>query len=146
MKAISLWQPWASAIALGVKTIETRSWQTSYRGPLLIHAARKWGKLAQDFAATEKALGRLTLDRVPLGAFVAVCNLVDIEPSQDLELTISPIEKLYGNYQWGRYGWKLEEVRAFDEPIGYRGAQGLFEVPDAVVAEALRRMYPRKAI
>ncbi len=38
MKALSLWQPWASLIALGVKTIETRSWATNYRGPLAIHA------------------------------------------------------------------------------------------------------------
>jgi hypothetical protein len=41
MKAISLWQPWASAIALGWKKNETRHWSTDYRGPLLIHAAKK---------------------------------------------------------------------------------------------------------
>lgn len=41
MKAISLWQPWASLVALGVKTIETRSWSTKYRGPLTIHAAAR---------------------------------------------------------------------------------------------------------
>lgn len=38
MKALTLHQPWASLVALGVKTIETRSWGTSYRGPLAIHA------------------------------------------------------------------------------------------------------------
>lgn len=41
MKALSLHQPWASAIALGLKHLETRSWATSYRGPLAIHAARR---------------------------------------------------------------------------------------------------------
>lgn len=41
MKALTLWQPWATLVALGVKTIETRSWSTSYRGPLAIHAAKK---------------------------------------------------------------------------------------------------------
>lgn len=39
MKALTLWQPWASLIAVGAKTIETRSWSTTYRGPLAIHAA-----------------------------------------------------------------------------------------------------------
>lgn len=34
MKAVTLWQPWASLVAAGVKRIETRSWKTSYRGPL----------------------------------------------------------------------------------------------------------------
>jgi len=41
IKAISLWQPWASAMALGFKKNETRHWATKYRGPLLIHAAQK---------------------------------------------------------------------------------------------------------
>jgi hypothetical protein len=41
VKAISLWQPWASFIASGAKRIETRSWATSYRGPIAIHAAKR---------------------------------------------------------------------------------------------------------
>lgn len=41
MKALSLWQPWATLIALGVKTIETRDWSTGYRGPLAIHATKR---------------------------------------------------------------------------------------------------------
>jgi hypothetical protein len=40
MKALSIRQPWAWAIVSGLKTIENRSWQTNYRGPLLIHAAK----------------------------------------------------------------------------------------------------------
>jgi activating signal cointegrator 1 len=39
MKAISLLQPWATLVVMGVKTIETRSWQTPHRGELLIHAS-----------------------------------------------------------------------------------------------------------
>lgn len=42
MKALTIRQPWASLIAAGVKTIETRSWSTRYRGPLAIHAGRRW--------------------------------------------------------------------------------------------------------
>ena len=41
MKVLTLHQPWASLVALGVKTIETRSWSTKYRGPLAIHAGAK---------------------------------------------------------------------------------------------------------
>ncbi len=40
MKALSLLQPWVTLVILGVKQIETRSWSTAYRGPLLIHASR----------------------------------------------------------------------------------------------------------
>ena len=41
MKAITIWQPWASLLAHGVKQYETRSWATSYRGPIAIHAAAR---------------------------------------------------------------------------------------------------------
>ena len=41
MKAITIWQPWASLIACGAKKYETRSWPTKYRGPIAIHAAAK---------------------------------------------------------------------------------------------------------
>lgn len=40
MKALTLHQPWASLIAVGAKTIETRSWSTSHRGALAIHAGK----------------------------------------------------------------------------------------------------------
>lgn len=41
MKAISIRQPWASLIVAGVKDIENRSWPTTFRGRILIHAAQK---------------------------------------------------------------------------------------------------------
>ncbi len=98
MKALTLWQPWASLVALGVKTIETRSWSTTYRGPLAIHAAAKkparvWARdhpaLYDDFRI-ERCLdiqedgnnpGQFAYDWVgPLGAVVATCTLVDVVP------------------------------------------------------------------
>lgn len=42
MKALSLWQPWASLLVSGHKRVETRGWPLRHRGPLLIHAARYW--------------------------------------------------------------------------------------------------------
>ena len=90
MKAISLWQPWASAIASGSKRIETRSWATNYRGPLLIHAARRCVKeelVAMSanwmwraaLALTRKHMSdnRQLWDVLPFGAIVARCNLVE---------------------------------------------------------------------
>jgi hypothetical protein len=41
MKAISVKEPWAEMIASGKKVIETRTWATKYRGPLLIVASLK---------------------------------------------------------------------------------------------------------
>lgn len=41
MKAISIKQPWAGLIAQGLKTIEVRTWQTHYRGEILICSSQK---------------------------------------------------------------------------------------------------------
>ena len=41
MKALTVYQPWASLIALGEKKIETRSWPTNYRGPLALVVGRE---------------------------------------------------------------------------------------------------------
>jgi hypothetical protein len=50
-KALSLWQPWASLIVLGHKDKETRSWPTSYRGRLWIHATKGDGDGEGEYAA-----------------------------------------------------------------------------------------------
>jgi len=42
-KVLTLTQPWATLVAIGAKKCETRSWSTSYRGDLLIHAAKGLG-------------------------------------------------------------------------------------------------------
>jgi hypothetical protein len=44
MKVLTLYQPWATLYAHGIKKIETRPSPTSYRGTYLIHAAKKWSK------------------------------------------------------------------------------------------------------
>lgn len=89
MKALTVWQPWASLVALGVKTIETRSWSTSYRGPLAIHAAKRRPKMAEAMLLEEAGLTRLvdlpfiwskTDPLIPFGSVVATCELVDVWP------------------------------------------------------------------
>lgn len=87
-KGVTLWQPWASMIAQGHKTIETRSWPTRHRGTLAIHAARRLEDgHVHDVLASEafSMLGRsrqhllldaLTGTRYPLGCIVATCQVV----------------------------------------------------------------------
>ena len=38
MKVLTLKQPWATLVAEGIKKYEFRSWETKYRGKILIHA------------------------------------------------------------------------------------------------------------
>lgn len=130
MKAISLHQPWASGIALHLKTIETRGWPTKYRGPLAIHAAKRWAREQRTFTAAEQNLGRLPRE-IPLGVILAIADLVDVAPTTNL--LPGPVEKLYGNYGERRFGWMLENVVTFDAPVPFAGLQGFFNVPDELL-------------
>lgn len=100
MQAISLWQPWASLVAVGAKWIETRSWPTPYRGRLAIHATANekpirdvWDAQAMlDPAAIhilntlDQAFGwddftyKATAGSLPRGCVVATANLVGCVP------------------------------------------------------------------
>jgi ASCH domain len=116
MKALTLWQPWATAIALGIKQYETRHWFVSYRGELAIHAAKKpiTKEIAlifqQSYPDWENLLNLAERDR---GCIVAICNLTDcIEMDDSLIAQQPPIELMFGNWQIGRYAWKLEKFQS----------------------------------
>ena len=126
MKALTLYQPWASLVSLGLKQVETRSWRPSYRGPLAIHAAKGFPAWARSFAEEERALGRLPA-RIPRGAVLCIVNLVDVRPTEEVEQTVSALERYYGDYSAGRWAWLLDDLRVLPEPIPARGSQGLWE-------------------
>lgn len=98
MKFLTIRQPWASLIAVGAKSIETRPFGTAYRGPLAIHAGKArptimslpgWTDMSR---STAEGPGLTWLDLagwrvvpMPLGAVVAVCDLVDVVPIVERE-------------------------------------------------------------
>ena len=73
MKAITIWQPWASLLACGAKQYETRSWATKYRGPVAIHAV---AKEPRESAIREK------LDQFPKKR-TAMLDALELEPQPD---------------------------------------------------------------
>lgn len=78
MKLLSLWEPWASLMAIGAKRIETRSWSTGYRGWLAIHAAKRWTKNEIFFSQFGPCAAALGANWEPaLGGIVAVVKLID---------------------------------------------------------------------
>lgn len=145
MKAISLWQPWAAAIVFGVKRNETRSWATSYRGMLAIHAAKRRTQAEREafhdllsdspesMCAFEDHLA-LDFDALPFGALVGIAELVDCTPT--LGLRVGELEDRWGNYQPGRYAWRFSRVWRLRDPVPCVGRQQLFDVDDAAVNTA----------
>ena len=152
MKTISLWQPWASAIALDLKHFETRSWKP-HAGligqPLAIHAAQKkdWTGQARwiqhrlglppgaeppavmesEFRA--RAVEAIKeFDALPFGAVVCVVKVVRCWTSEGAKERITPKEAGWGNYGPNRFAWELEMVRVLEHPLPVMGRQGIFNV------------------
>jgi hypothetical protein len=140
VKALSLWQPWATSIALGHKRHETRSWSTNYRGPVLIHAARTFPAQARGVAVHEVSVGRLP-SRLPFGCFVALAEIEDVVPAEEVKLRTTAVDRLLGDFSEGRFAWVLVRVRPLSEPVPARGRQGLWrptvEEVDACVGKAI---------
>ena len=138
-RCISLWQPWASAVALGLKTVETRGWDTKYRGLIAIHAAVKWSKPQQQFyqqlcvrCPSLQVLG----SRPPLGAIVAVARIADCKMAVEVFQSAGAINQALGDYTHGRFAWLLADVVAI-KPVPYKGRQGLFSLPANLTAKTL---------
>jgi hypothetical protein len=138
MKALSLWQPWATLIAVGEKEYETRSWTPRglRDGDLLaIHAAKKFTKediklcYTEPFLSTLRAHGVqvVTSPQLPKGAMLCICQLVSVTKTEVLKGQLSPLERAFGNYGNNRYAWRLKVLTVFDEPIPVSGAQSLWE-------------------
>ncbi|MHB0976875.1 MAG: ASCH domain-containing protein [Candidatus Aquicultorales bacterium] len=133
MKAISIWQPWASLIAIGAKRYETRSWLTTYRGPIAIHASKtktflndlKDGWLPR----IDRALADAEVAEISLGAIIAVADLTATYTTENITALpeTSKDELAFGDFSSGRYAWELENVVMLEKPIPCRGRQGLWE-------------------
>jgi len=123
VKVLSVRQPWAALIAQGVKRIENRTWSTTYRGPLLIHA----GRTIDTRAAQILAAHGVQLPELVTGAIVARVQLVDCVRYEDLEpeLAADPFAEP------GGWCWVLAEAQAL-EPVACAGRLGLWTLPDNV--------------
>lgn len=149
MKALTLWQPWASLIALGHKHIETRCWSTKYRGEIAVHSAAKlppkWlgasrfqpefrDHLADCFNCRRDVDDRTGLHvddvikKLPYGRVLCVIALTEIRETSDfmVQETITDQERAFGNYEPGRYAWYFDLIATFNEPIPAKGNRMLW--------------------
>lgn len=139
MKALTIIQPWASLIALGEKKIETRSWRTKYRGPVLIHAGKSVDHdicKTNPFSAVLVDHGIVFKQDMPTGVILARCNLVDclkithedgIEAQLENDFIARDNEYCFGDYSPGRFAWILDNIYPLKEPIPAKGKLSLWE-------------------
>lgn len=164
MRALTISQPWASLVALGAKTIETRSWWTGYRGEVLIHAAKAFPPDCQGLCHRDPFLEALLegdyrrAEALPRGVVLAVAVLERVVPSAEMDpvwaaATTRPDgcrwvarEQAFGDYGPNRFAWFLRDVRPLPTPLPVKGALGLWTVTQTLldlvagqgVAEAAR--------
>ena len=98
--------------------------------------------MEEPFASALTGAGLTHLRDLPLGALVAVVDLVDVIPTEGIliagEGRWPPEPELsFGNYGLGRFAWMTENLRRFKEPILWKGRQQLFDVPDDVIRKAI---------
>lgn len=156
MLAISLWQPWATLAALGLKGNETRSWFTGMRGALAIHASLNRSRSIAELCAVDEHINAalaahgLHYDTLPRGGIIALTQLRDVAriiqpgaaarvlPGPGPELpelnpaTLTPAERAFGDYTPGRFAWHLEQARALPALIPCRGQQRIWTLPDLI--------------
>ena len=123
MKVLTIKQPWATLIIQGDKRFEFRSWQTKYRGDLLIHAGKGIDKQAA------KRLAKYLPENLPLGKILGKVKLVDcIKMSPEFkEILLKENDEIYKNSFKENYGWQLENVEVFKNPIEIKGHLSLWE-------------------
>lgn len=154
VKALSLWQPWATLVVSGAKQFETRSWSVGYRGRLLIHASKRKDEESLDLCLEEPfrlalvTAGLKVIGDLPFGALIGEVELAGCWRTEEVWFANSPdvaiilwgggiqipaTERPFGDYSRGRWAWRLRNPKPFSQPIPYLGRTGLFDVP----AEAL---------
>ena len=105
MKALSLYPDYAGLICDGMKTIECRTWQTDYRGDILI------------CSNAHKIKGTIP------GHAICIAELYNIRPFKkaDCDAAVMP----HSAYRPGLYAWELRHIRMI-KPIPIKGKLSLF--------------------
>lgn len=134
MKSLFWKQPYGSLMLFG--KIETRTWQTSYRGPVLICTSKQ----QYDFATVNEISGDVQLYRlVPLlgltvttqllGYAIAVGNLVDCRP-----MLKEDEDRTFVQYQPGLYCHEYNNIKTI-RPFPYQGHLSFREVPEKIIEQ-----------
>lgn len=123
MKAITIKQPWASLICEGIKDIENRTWNTKFRGIVLIHAGAKdfdfRGQMTSEY---QREFIKGIEKPYVKGAIIGSVEIVDCVKSID-----NP-NKVWGNMYC--YHWVLANPIMFTKPIPAKGKLSFWNYPD----------------
>lgn len=135
MKTLSLHNPFAGLLVLGLKEYETRSWATKYRGPLAIHASAQIPKYAKDtIKMLQNSFTRFTSNPATMsmitktGLIIGEVELVDCVPAESVEHGVDNwLERYVGDFTAGRFAWKCANPVIYKNPVSIKGKLQLWE-------------------
>jgi hypothetical protein len=114
MTALTVLQPWAWAIMDGRKRVENRTWRTSHRGPLLIHAGKGRGWLTESRKLPD---GSFYPHDLQFGVLLGIVQVVDCVPVAQIA---------HDPFASGPWCWVLEKPQKLERPIACSGNQMLW--------------------
>jgi len=132
VKALTIKQPWVHAILTEGKDIENRTWATSHRGWIAIHASAK----PQRDAEFPGGIQVPDLDGLDYPAICGVARIIDIVSKSSSQWFQKPDDDS------NNYGWILADVTPLPSPIECNGAQKLWNVPPNIF-RSIRRQLPK---
>jgi activating signal cointegrator 1 len=146
MKALSIWQPYASLLVHGWKMAETRSWNAPswlIGKEVAICSTRRMTpeqlSLSNDkafmsaYAETELP----EISELPMGKCLGTVVIHSSDPiiAEDLD-EITEQERLFGWWRANYFAWRVRYPVLFDRPFDVVGKQGIWDISDALVTTA----------
>lgn len=151
MKAITLFQPWATLLVTGAKLHETRSWRPRDvpAPPVAVHASKRWDQALLEITNSEPfrtylqdapgviadKFGQLWL---PVGGIVGAVEFGAAVTTEAKSQEIDDVERAFGDWRGGRFAWPVRRSIALPDLLQCRGAQGLWTLR-STLAERVRR-------
>lgn len=145
MKALSLRQPWLHAVLYLGKKIENRRWNTYYRGPILLHAAKEctkeeledayaWMENAKVLDGPDAPRQMPSLSDLPRGGICGRARIVDVIPPNATQYPDGVDPRWHMRDQ---YGFVLADVELLPF-VSCRGRLRIFNLPNHNQAETCR--------
>lgn len=122
MKVLTIKEPWATLIIDGYKMYEFRSWKTNYRGKVLIHSGLS---IENDMLSRFKDYNIHCSRGAIIGEAMLTDGVLVDEQFYKQLLEIDPVIYEKSNHSM-KYGFKLENVKKYDNPIYVKGKLGLW--------------------
>jgi hypothetical protein len=133
MKALSIRQPFATLLCLGLKQYETRTWRTDHRGPVALHASAIFDVPARQLCVQTPirellwSAGYRTPLALPLGKILGVAMLADCVPTTHLR-GITDDQLRLGDFRPGRWAWCFTDFKLLKTPLPAKGKLSLFDL------------------